>query len=103
MSKVLVTGSSGFIGGYVVGELLERGHEVVGIDNLSKYGRVIRSYDDYDAFSFVEGDARDVELMTKLASDCDHLIAGAAMIGGISYFHEYAYDLLADNERIIVD
>ena len=35
------------------------------------------------------------------SSDCDHLIAGAAMIGGISYFHTYAYDLLATNERII--
>ena len=33
--------------------------------------------------------------------DCDHFIAGAAMIGGISYFHTYAYDLLATNERII--
>jgi UDP-glucose 4-epimerase len=27
-------------------------------------------------------------------------VAGAAMIGGISYFHEFAYDLLAENERI---
>ena len=27
--------------------------------------------------------------------DCDHFIAGAALIGGISYFHTYAYDLLA--------
>ena len=32
---------------------------------------------------------------------CDHFIAGAAMIGGISYFHAYAYDLLATNERIM--
>ena len=39
--------------------------------------------------------------MVGLASDCDHLIAGAAMIGGISYFHTYAYDLLATNERIM--
>ena len=31
----------------------------------------------------------------------DHFIAGAAMIGGISYFHAYAYDLLATNERIM--
>ena len=34
-------------------------------------------------------------------ADCDHFIAGAAMIGGISYFHAYAYDLLATNERIM--
>jgi UDP-glucose 4-epimerase len=39
--------------------------------------------------------------MTELLSDCDHFIAGAALIGGISYFHTYAYDLLATNERII--
>ena len=39
--------------------------------------------------------------MTELLADCDHFIAGAAMIGGISYFHTYAYDLLATNERII--
>ena len=45
MAKVLITGSAGFIGGYVVEELLRRGHTVVGIDNHSKYGRVHHSYD----------------------------------------------------------
>jgi UDP-glucose 4-epimerase len=101
MEKVLVSGSAGFIGGYVVEELLGRGYEVVGIDNFSKYGPVRKSYDDHPRYHFVEGDARDVDLMTKLLSDCEHFIAGAAMIGGISYFHAYAYDLLATNERII--
>jgi nucleoside-diphosphate-sugar epimerase len=101
MSKVLITGSSGFIGGYVVSELLSAGHEVIGIDNLSKYGRVIRTFDDNPNYTFVEGDAQDTDLMVKLLDGCDHLIAGAALIGGISYFHEYAYDLLAKNERII--
>lgn len=101
MARVLVTGSAGFIGGYVVEELLRRGHEVVGIDNYSKYGKVTKSYDDNPAYTFVEGDCRDVGLVTELVRDCDHFIAGAARIGGISYFHTYAYDLLADNERII--
>src|SRR3954468_24348094 len=99
--KTLVSGSSGFIGGYVVEELLARGHEVVGVDNFSKYGRVSKSYDDHPAYTLVEGDCTDVELMTGLLQDCDHFIAGAAMIGGISYFHAYAYDLLATNERIM--
>ena len=101
MSTVLVTGSSGFIGGYLVSELLARGHQVIGIDNFSKYGRVAHSYDDDPAFRLVEGDVRDTDLLTGLLADCDHLIAGAAMIGGISYFHTYAYDLLATNERIM--
>jgi UDP-glucose 4-epimerase len=101
VSKVLITGSAGFIGGYVVEELLSRGHEVVGLDNFSKYGPVSHSYDTNPAYHFVEGDARDVDLLTELAADCDHFIAGAAMIGGISYFHAYAYDLLATNERIM--
>ncbi len=100
MSRVLVTGSAGFIGGYVVKELLDRDHEVVGLDNYSKYGPVHRSYDDHPNYRFVEGDARDVDLLRGLLMECDHFIAGAAMIGGISYFHTYAYDLLATNERI---
>lgn len=99
--KVLVTGSAGFIGGYVVERLLAGDHQVVGIDNLSKYGPVAKSYDDHPRYRFVEGDARDPVLLGGLLADCDHFIAGAAMIGGISYFHAYAYDLLATNERII--
>jgi len=101
VTKVLITGSAGFIGGYVVEELLRQGYEVVGLDNYSKYGRVAKSYDSHPAYTFVEGDARDVDLLSELLVDCDHLIAGAAMIGGISYFHAKAYDLLATNERII--
>jgi UDP-glucose 4-epimerase len=101
MEKVLVSGSAGFIGGYVVEELLRRGYAVVGVDNFSKYGKVRKSYDDHPDYRLVEGDARDAGLMTSLLADCDHFIAGAAMIGGISYFHTYAYDLLATNERII--
>ncbi|GIE31705.1 NAD-dependent epimerase [Actinoplanes italicus] len=99
--RVLVTGSAGFIGGYLVEELLGRGHEVVGLDNFSKYGPVSHSYDDHPNYHFTEGDARDTELVTRLLEGCDHFVAGAAMIGGISYFHAYAYDLLATNERIM--
>ena len=70
------------------------------MDNFSKYGPVRRTFDTDPRYRLVEGDAKDAELLTDLASDCDHVVAGAAMIGGISYFHEFAYDLLAENERI---
>jgi UDP-glucose 4-epimerase len=99
--KVLVTGTAGFICGYLVEELLAAGHEVIGIDNFSKYGRVAKSYDGHPRYRFVEGDAKDVALLTELAADTDQVVAAAAMIGGISYFHEFAFDLLAENERIL--
>lgn len=99
--KVLVTGSAGFIGGYVVQELLDKGYEVTGIDNFSKYGEISHTFDSHPNYNFVNGDVQNVELMRELMFDVDHVIAGAALIGGISYFHTYAYDLLATNERII--
>src|SRR5690606_40168593 len=40
-------------------------------------------------------------LPTERLDGCQYLIAGATMSGGISYFHTYAYDLLATNERIM--
>jgi nucleoside-diphosphate-sugar epimerase len=98
--KVLVTGAAGFIGGYLVEELLARGYEVLGVDNFSKYGEVEHASRRDPRYRFVRGDAKDTALLGELLRDCDHLVAGAAMIGGISYFHEFAYDLLAENERI---
>jgi len=98
--KLLVTGSAGFIAGYLVEDLLKRGHTVIGIDNYSKYGKVEKSYDKHPNYTIVEGDVKNTKLMKELIEDCDQVVAIAAMIGGITYFHEYAYDLLAENERI---
>ncbi len=99
--KILLTGSAGFIAGYLVPELLETGHTVVGVDNFSKYGRLEKSYGGHERYRFTEGDARDGALLTELSEGCDMIVVAAARIGGISYFHEFAYDLLADNERIM--
>lgn len=98
--KILFTGAAGFIAGYAIEELLNNGHEVVGLDNFSKYGRLEKSYSKHPKYTFIEGDAQDVEIMKKAVADCDILVAAAALIGGISYFHELAYDLISQNERI---
>jgi nucleoside-diphosphate-sugar epimerase len=74
---------------------------VVGLDNYSKYGYVEKSYDSNPNDSKISGDAKDVNLLKELIEDCDQIVASAAMIGGITYFHEFAYDLLAENERIL--
>ena len=99
--KILVTGSAGFICGYLVEELLRSGHEVYGIDNFSKYGKVEKSYDHHPRYHFTYGDVKETGLLKNLAIECDQMVCSAAMIGGISYFHEFAYDLLAENERIL--
>ena len=101
MVKVLVTGSHGFIGSYICQDLLDHGYEVLGIDNFSKYGHVKKPFEKHPNFSFLETDARWIDRLVHNTSDVDFIIAGAAMIGGISYFHKYAYDLLATNERIL--
>uniref|UniRef100_UPI004024E1B1 NAD-dependent epimerase/dehydratase family protein n=1 Tax=Candidatus Scatocola faecigallinarum TaxID=2840916 RepID=UPI004024E1B1 len=99
--KILVTGSAGFICGYTIEELLNNGHEIVGIDNYSKYGKIKKSYDSHPHYTFVEDDVKNTSLIKELIADCDQVLAGAAMVGGISYFHKNAYDLLAENERIM--
>jgi len=96
--RVLVTGAAGMIGSFVVSELLDRGYQVIGLDNLSKYGDC-RDHG-RPGYRFFRGDARDAVLVASLLEGCEHLIAGAAMVGGIGYFHRQPYDLLAANERI---
>jgi nucleoside-diphosphate-sugar epimerase len=98
--KTLITGAAGFIAGYLVEDLLAAGHEVIGLDNYSKYGPVERGFEQAPGYRGVTGDAKDTGLLEELLADCDHFVAGAAIIGGITLFHERAYDLIAENERI---
>src|SRR5438046_6870096 len=105
MSTVILTGSQGFIGSYVADLLLKKGFKVIGIDNYSKYGRLARPHDNHPNFKLYEWNlaARDNLALPNDFMSADYIIAGAAMIGGISYFHKYAYDLLATNERILAN
>ena len=103
MTKVLITGSQGFIGSYLCAEFLEKGYEVIGVDNFSKYGPITRPHDNHPNFHLIEMDAIDFDRwnIPEIMQDVEYIVAGAAMIGGITYFHKYAYDLLATNERIL--
>merc|ERR1712086_200310 len=100
--KILVTGSHGFIMGYVIPILLDHGHEVWGLDNFWKYGELTRGFQDHPNFHFVQGDAKDAALLGRLLEEhkINIFIAGAAIIGGIAMFHKLAYFLLTENEKI---
>lgn len=79
-TNVFVTGAAGFIGRWVVDDLLSRGHDVLGMDNFSNGSeRNIAAFRDDESFTFVEGDVRDEEYLDELVSNetdaCIHLAA----------------------------
>jgi nucleoside-diphosphate-sugar epimerase len=80
--RVLVTGAAGFIGRWVVGELLSAGHEVLAIDNLVAGDE--RSLDDYGGhpgmLGFERGDIRDAAGCRRWIADVDAVAHLAASI-----------------------
>lgn len=80
--RVLVTGAAGFIGSHLADHLLERGHAVVGLDDLSA-----GSLDNLVAarnrrgFSFVNGDIRNHIAVDEAMRGCDAVVHLAARIG----------------------
>jgi UDP-glucose 4-epimerase len=77
--KIVVTGVAGFLGSNLLTRLLDRGHEVVGIDNLSM-GRIenITSHIGKKAFRFLQQDVTRAETFASLGSGVDCLVHLAA-------------------------
>ncbi len=98
--RILVTGAAGFIAGHLVPELLGAGHEVVGVDDGSRYGAVPAPRGDDPRYRLVRGDASDPALLRELATDCDALVAAAARIGGVAWLRAHPYEILAENKRL---
>ena len=80
--QVLVTGGAGFIGSHLAERLLNDGHQVAVIDNLSTGSlKNIENFKDHTDFKFVSGDVRNVELMVPLTDQCDMIFHLAAAVG----------------------
>jgi dTDP-glucose 4,6-dehydratase len=57
MSRVVITGGAGFLGSHIARALLERGDEVVAVDNLSTAPRTnVAELDDHPAFELIVAD-----------------------------------------------
>jgi UDP-N-acetylglucosamine 4-epimerase len=82
----LITGAAGFIGSHLVEHLLRLDQKVVGLDNFSNGKRKnleqvkeAVSADQWNRFSFVEGDIRDLAVCRKLSSGIDFVLHQAAL------------------------
>lgn len=90
---ILVTGAAGFIGSHLVEQLLARGEDVVGLDNLNDFYDIslkeynLRLIQDKDPrekkFTFIRGDITDLGLLQIMFNeyDFDCVIHLAAMAG----------------------
>jgi len=117
--KVLVTGAAGFIGSHLIKQLLDRGDEVVGIDNVNDYYSVELKYDrllqlgipqaqivygeqspstKYNKFSFVKINLEDRELLLDLFSQegFDGVVNLAAQ-AGVRYSIENPFTYIDSN------
>jgi nucleoside-diphosphate-sugar epimerase len=78
MVRYLVTGIAGFIGSSLAHALVEQGHEVHGVDNLST-GNLENLADIRDRISFQEIDIQDVQGMKEACQGVDVVLHQAAL------------------------
>lgn len=85
MTRAVVTGGGGFIGSYLVRNLVARGWDVVVVDNLAR-GRVERLQPVMDQLDWRQGDARDLALMTDAGRGSDVIFHLAAVNGTENFY-----------------
>lgn len=80
--KVLVTGAAGFIGSHLVDALLDLGHEVAGLDNLSTGSSDnLRLAVTNKSFTLHLGSVLDAQLVDELVENADYVVHLAAAVG----------------------
>ena len=79
MARYLVTGGAGFIGSHITDALLNNGHEVTILDNLST-GALDNVDHVKDRVSFIEGDICDMETCLRAADGCEGIYHEAALV-----------------------
>lgn len=78
--KILITGGAGFIGSNLCEYFVQKGYEVVCLDNLATgFKHNIEPLLSKPNFTFVEGDIRDMEVCNKAVKGCDAVLHQAAL------------------------
>ena len=91
LKKFIVTGGAGFIGSHLVDRLVEKGHKVIVIDNLSN-GRISNLNKSIDKIKFVKQNIQNSKKIDKYFKNVDfifHLAALADIVPSIQNPKEY--------------
>ncbi|TQQ80274.1 SDR family oxidoreductase [Halonotius roseus] len=81
MVKVLITGGAGYIGNYVVEEVLNNGHEVRVLDSMLWGDQALEPLRDDEKLEVREGDIRHIEDLSYAMEGCDAVIHLAGIVG----------------------
>jgi UDP-glucose 4-epimerase len=80
--RVLVTGGAGFIGSHLCERLIQSGHVVTALDNLSTGKKSnLSEIDSHENFSLVVGSILDEKVLKSLANEADYIFHLAAAVG----------------------
>jgi len=79
-TKILITGGAGFIGSNLTEHFLEKGYEIVCLDNFATGHRHnIQSFLDNPQYTLIEGDIRNLETCRKAVEGMDYVLHQAAL------------------------
>ena len=97
--RILVTGGAGFIGSHLSEQILESGHEVWAVDDLTT-GRLenLQTFRNHPRFRFIEGDVTDAPTVNGLVAQCSLVYHLAAAVG-VKYVLENPLRSLLTNIR----
>lgn len=79
--RILVTGAGGYIGSVMVPQLLNRGHQVIGIDSFIRSQTSLLDCCYHEGLTVIRGDIRDRELISKYIKKVDAIFPLAALPG----------------------
>lgn len=79
--KILITGAAGYIGSVLVPLLLQKGHEVIAIDNFMYKQNSLLEACHFENFTLINGDVRDTNLLQKQIKKADAILPLACLTG----------------------
>ena len=101
-TKILITGGTGFIGAYLIKELVQKGYFVRAIRRSSKLPFFI-SPDIFENVEWVNGDVLDVVSLEDAMTDVDTVIHSAAIISFLKKERKKMYKVNVDGTTNVVN